>query len=763
MSEQLSTQPQAIHTEIAGREIAIVKASNGQQRYYEVDAEGNKTRMSNQEFGAIAKTEENAQDTALFGRINEAIDNGSLNEFSAGPDYREATGLSREQVMARGHKGYKEVVEAAKDHKAAQETAAATKQAERAARRERLEGLLAAQALRNADKARIADFHASNRERAQKWRKEADALKDARSPKTSALRDRLKTMSYKEKLELGGEQGIARLQQAAEKADEKHAAEEVRYHHVHKPSQKSLESQAATVAAIKEFNRGNPAKVERSQRGVNEFYPAKVKLKELDVALKGLKANAIDKLKPEISKEKHISVVFGSAEKRLKGEDITLIDEQQGLYGVFDGMGSGPNAKLAAQTVSNAIHTAFEITEKDLGKPTTVQEAIDNMKIGFQFARQKWAEKNNRTDATTAAVMQTVEVDGKTYAVVGAAGDSRIIRLRDGQLMDLTPEQCEPERRNYLTNCIADMHSGEDDFFEAYEIEPGDKILLCTDGITGDFERDWLSSEEMRRAFSQASPDESAKMFVELSKKVDDKSAIVVFFGEGDITQSADELGLNEEGVLDLDEEQTPPQDAGQSPVAVQPAPVPAVRPIHRPATRPNTQPRRRGFRGFVAAGVAAIAALGVWAGFTNNSGESMAAATGISQLKDRPNAPEKADKSHELSPETIAAAQKQAAKLKAEAELYKNQTEVTGASGETATTKPLERGSNPWDESRKMLEAYGLPTTEANIDAVDKAIQKRMGQIDYTRMSVGMQVPWFGEDRVRQILGDYDNTTPGK
>jgi hypothetical protein len=228
-----------------------------------------------------------------------------------------------------------------------------------------------------------------------------------------------------------------------------------------------------------------------------------------------------------------------------------------------------------------------------------------------------------------------------------------------------------------------------------------------------------------------------------------------------DVSASAESL-LNAGGVLDLDRVERV-QDATQSPVAGKPAPVPAVRPIHRPATRPNTQPRRRGVRGLVAAGVATIAALGVWAGFSNHSGESMAAAIGMSQPKDGSGVADKNGKGHELSPETIAAAQKQAAKLKAEAELYKNQTEVTGASGETATTKPLERGSNPWDEARKMLESYDLPTTDANINAVDKAIQKRMGQIDYTRMLVGMQVPWFGEDRVRQILGDYDNTTPGK
>ncbi|MGB4967857.1 MAG: hypothetical protein WBO35_06685 [Candidatus Saccharimonadales bacterium] len=522
MSEQLSTQPEAIHTEIAGREIAIVEASNGQQRYYEVDAEGNKTRMSNQEFGAIAKTEENAQDTALFGRINEAIDNGSLNEFSAGADYRNATGLSREQVMARGHKGYKEVVEAAKDHKAAQETAAATKQAERAARRERLEGLLAAQALRNADNARIADFHASNRERAQEWRKEADALKDARSPETSALRDRLKTMSYKEKLELGGEQGIARLQQAAEKADEKHAAEEVRYHHVHKPSAAALESQAKTVAALKEFQRANLASSEQTN----------------------------DEEKPKD------------------------VDAAEGL--------------------------------------------------------------------------------------------------------------------------------------------------------------------------------------------------------------------LNNEGVLDLD--QATSQAEMPKPVKPeQPAkpaqPVKSARPV-----RPQPAPKR-GVRKLFAAGVAAGAAVGLALvglfGLGRNSADATAAMGLSQQEKKVAEATKDAVKAAGSAARAAAeVAEAQASKAKA---VEKNiptdwdvmngrtnqgdvvtvtmpdgttQTWQTESDKNQETTRPLERGSNPWDESRKMLEAYGLPTTEANIDAVDKAIVKRMGEIDYTRMPVGMQIPWFGEDRIKDILHQYDNTS---
>lgn len=555
MSEQLSTQPQAIHTEIAGREIAIVEASNGQQRYYEVDAEGNKTRMSNQEFGAIAKTEENAQDTALFGRINEAIDNGSLNEFSAGADYRNATGLSREQVMARGHKGYKEVVEAAKDHKAAQETAAATKQAERAARRERLEGLLAAQALRNADKARIADFHASNRERAQEWRKEADALKDARSPKTSALRDRLKTMSYKKKLELGGEQGIARLQQAAEKADEKHAAEEVRYHHVHKPSAAALENQAKTVAALKEFQRANLASSEQTNDGVNTLSPIQLKrLGELASDLKWMKTGEINKLQDE--------------------------------------------------------------------------------------------EKPKDVDAT--------------------------------------------------------------------------------EGL------------------------------------------------------------LNKEGVLDLDQETSQaemPKPVKPEQPAKPAQPVKSARPV-----RPQPAPKR-GVRKLFAAGVAAGAAVGLALvglfGLGRNSADATAAMGLSQQEKKVAEATKDAVKAAGSAARAAAeVAEAQASKAKA---VEKNiptdwdvmngrtnqgdvvtvtmpdgttQTWQTESDKNQETTRPLERGSNPWDESRKMLEAYGLPTTEANIDAVDKAIVKRMGEIDYTRMPVGMQIPWFGEDRIKDILHQYDNTS---
>lgn len=582
MSEQLSTQPQAIHTEIAGREIAIVEASNGQQRYYEVDAEGNKTRMSNQEFGAIAKTEENAQDTALFGRINEAIDNGSLNEFSAGADYRNATGLSREQVMARGHKGYKEVVEAAKDHKAAQETAAATKQAERAERRERLETLLAGLAVRNENKAR-------GRVQAEAWQIDVDAVREAAKPAS-------KKLSYRDKLLAGGELGVVKMA-----ADEQKAKEHAAHNRVITVAQPKMSAEAkATAKAVK---------AAQKQAGANlEITPASSYKEQLETG----GSAGVKKIGGVIRAQKKAE----QPKKEQKG-----YDPKSGMTYREWLLAGG---ELSQKSTKASVQTGEKINQVDIAK----LQALGGVAAGIEAFK---ALKVNK-----------------------------------------------PEGAN---------------------------------------------SE--------------------------------------DVSGSAESL-LNEDGVLDLDGVERV-QDATQSPVAGEPAPVPAVRPIHRPATRPNTQPRRRGVRGLVAAGVATIAALGVWAGFSNHSGESMAAAIGMSQPKDGSGVADKNGKGHELSPETIAAARKQAAKLRTEAELYKNQTEVTGASGETATTKPLERGSNPWDEARKMLESYDLPTTDANINAVDKAIQKRMGQIDYTRMSVGMQVPWFGEDRVRQILGDYDNTTPGK
>lgn len=59
------------------------------------------------------------------------------------------------------------------------------------------------------------------KQNAIEWREEADKFRDARSPHTTVLREKLERATYKERLEMGGELGIRRTQEAAKAADDK--------------------------------------------------------------------------------------------------------------------------------------------------------------------------------------------------------------------------------------------------------------------------------------------------------------------------------------------------------------------------------------------------------------------------------------------------------------------------------------------------------------------------------------------------------------
>ena len=83
-------------------------------------------------------------------------------------------------------------------------------------------------------------------------------------------------------------------------------------------------------------------------------------------------------------------------------------------------------------------------------------------------------------------------------------------------------------------------------------------MLVCSDGITGDWAHQVLSDTEFADAFGQDDPQASADRFIQLSKKDDDKTAIVLFVGEkGDTTSGEPEAPVADE--LDL------PQDEPES------------------------------------------------------------------------------------------------------------------------------------------------------------------------------------------------------
>ncbi|MCA9327261.1 hypothetical protein KDA14_01910, partial [Candidatus Saccharibacteria bacterium] len=257
-------------------------------RFYEANPDGKLARISGARFDELASSQiaadevdaarterEQALSQARDAAVNsmaKALRRGKITEHSAGPDYIKATGLSHEDVMRLGFKGFAGLAEAGRERQA--------EQAERKAQRAELAAKQAAQEERNA--AAVA------------WRAEIDAAKAGRD----AAADRIEGISYKQKLENGGELGLKRnpdlaaeLRQAAvaQAEAEGHdvSDEKPRYHHVRKPSATQLSEQAKTVEALKNFytptakpianaEDTNPVDADEWEDHYNELYGAQL-------------------------------------------------------------------------------------------------------------------------------------------------------------------------------------------------------------------------------------------------------------------------------------------------------------------------------------------------------------------------------------------------------------------------------------------------------------------------------------------------------
>jgi protein phosphatase len=132
--------------------------------------------------------------------------------------------------------------------------------------------------------------------------------------------------------------------------------------------------------------------------------------------------------------------------------------------------------------------------------------------------------------ATTATVAWIG--DGQMNYV--SIGDSRLYLARDGNVRQLTQDQGEG---NLLDNVLGELPPPDYQSLAQQNgtlaLEPGDKLILVTDGITGDFPPDLLSVGEIEAAVAEDEPQAAADNLIQAARKHDDRTAVVVFFDGG--------------------------------------------------------------------------------------------------------------------------------------------------------------------------------------------------------------------------------------
>src|SRR5262245_35773 len=185
-------------------------------------------------------------------------------------------------------------------------------------------------------------------------------------------------------------------------------------------------------------------------------------------------------------------------------EDGYLVDEGMGLIAVADGMGGHRAGEVASATALEALRAAVR-------KGNPLREAIEE-------ANDAVFEKSSANDDFRG--MGTTLTAGTLAAgntlIVGHVGDSRAYLLRDGEFRQLTTDHSRVQElvddgrltadeaavhpmRNIVTRALGVDSSVDVDVYPV-QLELGDVVLFCSDGLTGMLQDEFVSAELRRES-----------------------------------------------------------------------------------------------------------------------------------------------------------------------------------------------------------------------------------------------------------------------
>lgn len=193
----------------------------------------------------------------------------------------------------------------------------------------------------------------------------------------------------------------------------------------------------------------------------------------------------------------------GSFKLSARSPQEELISSPEGselLFGVFDGMGGEAYGEECAMLCATTL-SQFQGREQPFEAPAFYQKANEIV-----------CEFEQRTQATGGSTAAVAQVRGNRV-FASNAGDSRVYHLRGRELKCLTRDHTryqqmieagvpdpDPAERHVLTKFIGldNRRPLTPNFAVSVKLEEGDRIILCSDGITG-----VLSDEQIVETLSQ--------------------------------------------------------------------------------------------------------------------------------------------------------------------------------------------------------------------------------------------------------------------
>lgn len=202
--------------------------------------------------------------------------------------------------------------------------------------------------------------------------------------------------------------------------------------------------------------------------------------------------------------------------KRSANEDAIFMSEETGFWVVADGMGGHENGSLASQTTVEGF-AALQIPEPLDAAITTVANRMYeiNDRLG-----QMSVSIGGQMGTTVVALL----VRGDRFAAIWV-GDSRAYIYRRGGLFQLTVDHTHVQdlvdeglltaaqaidhpMGHVLTRAMGVQSEIQVDVVQD-NLEPGDRFLLCSDGLTGP-----VDDEHLRRLITENDPQQISRNMV---------------------------------------------------------------------------------------------------------------------------------------------------------------------------------------------------------------------------------------------------------
>jgi protein phosphatase len=194
------------------------------------------------------------------------------------------------------------------------------------------------------------------------------------------------------------------------------------------------------------------------------------------------------------------------------------------LFIIADGMGGHGAGNVASALAVEEIPTTYYALDPNYS------DISDRLTLAIQQAHQRIRERATQAPeledmgtTVAAAVVKYDENHEQGQVWMAWAGDSRIYLLRQGRLKQLTRDHSRvwpliesgqitwdelrfhPERSR-ITNGLTARHATVTPEVQRFELEPGDLLLLCSDGLSGEVKPEEIEQTLTTYSLRQALP-----------------------------------------------------------------------------------------------------------------------------------------------------------------------------------------------------------------------------------------------------------------